>query len=124
MALADFQVESGDIAAGLETCETLLGIASADDLAPEEDLADAAEVSYLYATVAAIQASAGKTEAPRRCEARRKALWQHWSGQAPGRRVRSNETRHTRAQIAATPARAKKQRPALAVSSRHFRFIE
>ena len=83
MALAEFQVASGDIAAGLATCETLLGIASASDLAPEEDLADAAEVSYLYATVAAIQRRAGKAESAAALETRRKALWQHWIGKRP-----------------------------------------
>ena len=83
MALAEFQVTSGDIAAGLANCETLLGIASAGDLAPEQDLADAAEVSYLYATVAAIKRRAGKAESAAALETRRKALWQHWIGKRP-----------------------------------------
>jgi tetratricopeptide (TPR) repeat protein/tRNA A-37 threonylcarbamoyl transferase component Bud32 len=83
MSLADWQVATGDIPSGLASCEELLRATAMDGIAPREVIEDAAEVSYIYATVSDIQRRAGMNEAAAELEARRLALWQHWALRRP-----------------------------------------
>jgi serine/threonine-protein kinase len=83
MALAEHHVAQGDMRAALAVCDDVLkGIATSESR-PEERLRDAAAMSQLYASIAAIQRKAGQTERAAVLEARRRELWEGWDRKLP-----------------------------------------
>jgi hypothetical protein len=60
----------------------LKGIAAAE-ARPEDHLRDAAAMSHIYASIAAIQRQAGQIERAAVLEARRRKLWEGWDRKLP-----------------------------------------
>jgi tetratricopeptide (TPR) repeat protein len=82
-ALADYEAENGNIPRAIETYEELLRKVLRSEAKPESSLADAVEVSRVYAALAALHRRAGQTEPESALEARRLELWQHWDAKLP-----------------------------------------
>ncbi len=82
-ALADYEAHNGDIPAAIGGYEKLLGQIEAWQPQPETSLADAVDMSRLYATVAALRRRAHQTGLASALETRRLELWQHWDRKLP-----------------------------------------
>jgi tetratricopeptide (TPR) repeat protein len=82
-ALADYQADNGDIPAAIATYEKLLGQIEAWKPKPETSLADALDVSRVYAALAALRRRANQTGIASALETRRLELWRHWDRKLP-----------------------------------------
>ena len=83
MALADFRMSTGDARGALESSDRLLQAISHAEAAAGSRLDDAAELSQIWASVAAIQRRSGRTDGADALDARRLRLWQHWNSKLP-----------------------------------------
>jgi tetratricopeptide (TPR) repeat protein len=82
-ALADFEVNNGNLARAMEIHQELLDRISAAKPNPENRLADAADLSRLYSSMAALQRRSGKADQASDLDTRRLKLWQHWERKLP-----------------------------------------
>ena len=82
-ALADFEAGSGNLTRALEIHQELLARILAAKPNPENSLADAADLSRLYSSMAAVQRRFGKADQASEFDTRRLALWQHWERKLP-----------------------------------------
>jgi serine/threonine protein kinase len=80
-ALADQELAIGHVGRSVEIYRDVLARVLAADPKPENNLADAAHVSRLYASLALVQRQAGQPDLASALDARRSALWQLWTGQ-------------------------------------------
>jgi serine/threonine protein kinase/tetratricopeptide (TPR) repeat protein len=84
IARGDYEASAGDVSRATDTCEQLLQGVSAAPPRAESRLGEAAELSHLYASVAAIQRRTGLPDRAGALDARRLELWQHWDRKLPG----------------------------------------
>jgi hypothetical protein len=77
-ALADYEAGTGNVEQASEIGRKLLTQVLAAKPNPENDLADAADLSSLFASVAVLDRRAGRADFAAVLEARRLQLWQHW----------------------------------------------
>jgi hypothetical protein len=82
-ALADAKADSGNVAEAIEVYQELLEDVLAAQPAYEDALDDAADLSRLYASLAALHRQAGDAERASSMDARRLQLWQHWDRKLP-----------------------------------------
>jgi tRNA A-37 threonylcarbamoyl transferase component Bud32/tetratricopeptide (TPR) repeat protein len=82
-ALADYEADNGDIPAAIGAYEKLLGQIEAWQPKPETSLADAVDVSRVYAALAVLRRRAQQTGLESAPELRRLELWQHWDHRLP-----------------------------------------
>ncbi len=82
-AQAEYLAGSGDFRRAIETYQELLGLISASKPKPEADLADAADLSNIYAALAKLHHLSGQREAASTLEARRSDLWRNWERKLP-----------------------------------------
>jgi serine/threonine protein kinase/tetratricopeptide (TPR) repeat protein len=82
-ASADHEIDTGHVARGIETYQTLLDAVSAD-AAAETSLTAATDLSRLYEAMTPLYRSAGNVAAAEKISARRLALWEHWQSRLPG----------------------------------------
>jgi tRNA A-37 threonylcarbamoyl transferase component Bud32/tetratricopeptide (TPR) repeat protein len=82
-ALADYAANNGDVQAGIATYEKLLSEIEAWQPKPETSLADALDVSRVYAALAALHRRAHQTDLASALKIRRLELWRHWDRQLP-----------------------------------------
>jgi hypothetical protein len=82
-ALADYEASNGDIGRAIGGYEKLLGQIEAWQPAPETNLADAVDMSHLYAAIAALRRRAHQTDLASALETRRLELWRHWDRKLP-----------------------------------------
>ena len=75
--------KAGDLASAIETYRKLLGGVSAAKAAPETNLADAADLSRLYGSMAVLHRRVGKEDLASDLDARRLKLWQQWDRKLP-----------------------------------------
>ena len=83
MALADHHAAQGDMRGALAGCDDVLKGIAATEARPEDHLRDAAAMSHMYASIAAIQRQAGQIERAAVLEARRRKLWEGWDRKLP-----------------------------------------
>jgi tetratricopeptide (TPR) repeat protein len=81
--LADDEADNGNVSRATDIYQDLLRRILAATPKPEESLADATRLSQLYASAAALNPRAGKTDVASALDTRRIALWQHWARQLP-----------------------------------------
>jgi serine/threonine protein kinase len=84
LALADDEAERGSPRRALQMYQELLQGVLAWPAELEADLPDAAGVSRLYATIAALNRRIGQTEAASGFDRRRLDLWKRWDARLPG----------------------------------------
>jgi tRNA A-37 threonylcarbamoyl transferase component Bud32/tetratricopeptide (TPR) repeat protein len=82
-ALADYQADNGDIHAAIATYEKLLGKIEAWQPKPETSLADAVDMSRVYAALAALHRRAHQTDHASALKIRRLELWRRWDRELP-----------------------------------------
>lgn len=78
-ALADHEAAGGNVSRATEIYRKLLDQISAAKPRPEEKLADAAELSSLYASLAVLERRGGSGDRASELAARRAQLWQGWA---------------------------------------------
>ena len=83
-ALADYEFANGNLRGAIEAYETLLQKISAAAPKPEDLLADAADLSRVYTSLAAVYRRAQRAELASDLDARREKLWAHWDKKLPG----------------------------------------
>jgi serine/threonine protein kinase len=83
LALAEFQISTGESQHGRQTCDELLDAVLAAGPKPETNLLDAAEVSYLYESVGRLLVRAGMTKRAEELTGRRAQLWRRWAQRLP-----------------------------------------
>jgi tetratricopeptide (TPR) repeat protein len=83
-AQGDLQASVGDVANAVRTYMTLLDLVVASKPAPEEELADAVDLTRLYASLANLHRRAGRAEDASSLDRRRIELWQRWERKLPG----------------------------------------
>ena len=81
---AEIEARSGNYERALELDEALLAKVLASQPEPEEDLADALDLSRLYASIAEFSAAAHKQETATAIRLRQQQLWRHWDNKLPG----------------------------------------
>ncbi len=96
-ALADYEASSGNVARAIEICRKLVDQVLASKPNPEGHLADAADLSRLYSSMAALHRRMGEEQLASELDTRRRELWQHWDRQLPNNSFVSR-------QLAAIPA--------------------
>jgi hypothetical protein len=77
-ALGDFEAGTGNLPRAIEIYGQLIDRVFASKPQPETRLADAADLSRLYASLAPLQRRAGKADLASGLDARRLQLWEHW----------------------------------------------
>jgi len=77
-ALGDFEAGAGNLPRAIELYGQLIDRVMAAKPKPETNLADAADLSRLYTSLAPLQRRAGKTDLASALDARRLQLWEHW----------------------------------------------
>jgi tetratricopeptide (TPR) repeat protein len=82
-ALGDYEAGAGNLPRAIEIYGQLIDRVLAAKPKPETRLADAADLSRLYASLAPLQRRAGKAELASVLDARRLQLWEHWDRQLP-----------------------------------------
>jgi len=83
-ALADYEFANGNLRGAIEAYATLLQKISAAAPKPEDLLADAADLSRVYTSLAAVYRRAQRAELASDLDARREKLWAHWDKKLPG----------------------------------------
>ena len=83
-ALAEYEAGSGDVRRGIGTYELLLGKIMTSKPRPESRLADAANLSNIYAAMGALHRRTGRPDQAAELDARRLELWRHWDRKLPG----------------------------------------
>jgi serine/threonine-protein kinase len=82
-ALADHDAGTGDVSRGVEIYRGLLDGLAAGGIKPDTKLTDAAALSPLWASMAALQLRAGDVEGAAALEGRRVSLWRQWDRRLP-----------------------------------------
>jgi len=82
-ALADYEAGNGNLARAIEIDQKLLGQILAAAPKPESSLIDAADLSRLYASLAAFARRAGNADSAVSLETRRAELWRLWARKLP-----------------------------------------
>src|SRR5262249_35081446 len=82
-ALADYEAGGGNIPEGIEIYKKLLGQMLAWGPKPYTNLADAVDVSRVYAALAVLHRQARQTRDASDLEARRLGLWRRWDARLP-----------------------------------------
>jgi tetratricopeptide (TPR) repeat protein len=82
-ALGDFEAVAGNLPRAVEIYGQLIDRVLAAKPKPETDLADAADLSRLYASLARLQRRTGKADLALVLDARRLQLWEHWDRKLP-----------------------------------------
>jgi serine/threonine-protein kinase len=82
-ARADHAAASGELPRAIDAYQKLLDGVVAAGARPEDSLSDATEFSALYAAMADLHRRAAHEEQAAQFEARRAALWRHWSRALP-----------------------------------------
>jgi serine/threonine protein kinase/tetratricopeptide (TPR) repeat protein len=82
-ALADYEAAMGNTERANGIGRTLLGRILAAKPNPEDNLADAAQISQLYASLAVLHRRAGSLDHASELDMRRDQLWQHWERKLP-----------------------------------------
>jgi len=77
-ARGDFETGAGNLPRAIELYGQLIDQVMAAKPKPETNLADAADLSRLYTSLALLQRRAGKTDLASALDARRLHLWEHW----------------------------------------------
>jgi len=83
-AMADDEAARGNVAHAIDMYQKLLDEVLATSPKPETDLADATDVSRLYASLAAVERRAGRNEDASVLDSRRRQIWQRWEKALPG----------------------------------------
>jgi len=100
-ASAEIEAQSGNFAKALEIDNALLAKIMASKPEPEEDLADAVDLSSLFGSLAEFNQAAHLPDNASAMRLRRLQLWQHWDRKLPNNPF---VTRQRDAAIAASPA--------------------
>ena len=82
-ALGDLEAGDGNLPRAIEIFGQLLDRVMAAKPKPETDLAHAADLSRLYASLAPLQRRAGKANLASTLDASRLQLWEHWERKLP-----------------------------------------
>jgi len=82
-ARGDLQAAAGDIAGAIRTYTTLLDLVTASKPTPDDDLADATDLSRLYASLGDLHRRRGTADLAASFQARRTQLWQQWDHKLP-----------------------------------------
>ena len=82
-ALADYEADQGNLAEATAIYGKLICQILAFKPAPDTNLADAVELSRVYAEFAALQRRAHRADLASALESRRLELWQHWDARLP-----------------------------------------
>jgi tetratricopeptide (TPR) repeat protein len=82
-ALGDFEAAGGNLQRAIEIYSQLIDSVLAAKPKSETNLADAADLSRLYASLATLQRRAGKVDVALALDASRVQLWEHWSTNLP-----------------------------------------
>jgi len=83
-ASAEIEARTGNFAKALEIDNALLAQIMASKPEPEDDLADALDLSTLFGSLAAFSQAAHHTEEAAAFRQRQLQLWQHWDRKLPG----------------------------------------
>ena len=83
-AQGDLEASRGDVVGAIHTYTTLLELVMASTPAPEEDLADAVDLSRLYASLAGVERRERHDEEATSLDRRRLELWQRWDRKLSG----------------------------------------
>jgi serine/threonine protein kinase len=97
-ALGDLEAGAGDLPRAIEIYRRLIDQVLASQPTPETKLADATDLSHLYASLAAFERGAGNLDRAATLDQSRVQLWERWT-----RRLPTNS--FVRRQLAAAPAR-------------------
>jgi tetratricopeptide (TPR) repeat protein len=84
LARADDETARGNMAHAIEIYQNLVEQVRATGPKIETDLADATDVSRLYASLAALERRAGRSDEAAALDARRSQIWQRWGKALPG----------------------------------------
>jgi serine/threonine-protein kinase len=84
LARADDEAARGNMAHAIEIYQNLVEQVRAAGPKTETDLSDATDVSRLYATLAALERRAGRTDEAAALDTRRSQIWQRWEKALPG----------------------------------------
>jgi hypothetical protein len=82
-ALADYEAGRGNIPEAIEIYDKLLGQVLAWAPKPDSSLADAVDVSRLYAALAVLHRRVRRNDLASALEARRLELWRRWDARLP-----------------------------------------
>jgi serine/threonine-protein kinase len=83
-ALADYESANGNIDRAIEIYESLLAKMSAAAPEPRKRLSDAAELSRVYVSLAALYRRIERRDPARELDDRRATIWHHWEKSLPG----------------------------------------
>jgi len=83
-AEGDLEASRGDVPAAIRTYTTLLELVMASKPAPDDDLADAVDLSRLYASLASLEHRADHDGDAGSLDRRRLELWQRWDRKLSG----------------------------------------
>jgi serine/threonine-protein kinase len=84
LARADDEAARGNMAHAIEIYQNLAEQVRATGPKIETDLSDATDVSRLYASLAALERRAGRSDEAAALDARRSQIWQRWEQALPG----------------------------------------
>jgi uncharacterized membrane protein YccC len=84
LARADDEAARGNMAHAIEIYQNLVERVRATGPKIETDLSDATDVSRLYASLAALERRAGRSDEAAALDAHRSQIWQRWEKALPG----------------------------------------
>ena len=83
-AQGDLEASRGDVVGAIHTYTTLLELVMASKPVPDDDLADAVDLSRLYASLAGLERRVQHDEDAGSLDGRRIELWQRWDRKLSG----------------------------------------